>query len=459
MAVTQALAAYVKDMRYEDIPEKAIDLAKMAFSDYVAVTIAGRDEEGPRILKEFIVEQGGIPECSVPGYNLKTTAAYAAMLMGTMGHVLDYDDVGYTMRGHPSVVIAPVIWALGDKYDITGRKALEAFLVGFEAGALIGKYTMAAKPYANSWHATKQVGVLCAAVTAGKILDLTVDQIRVALGIASSMSGGLKQNFGTMTKSFHAGIAVHDGVIAALLAQKGFTADLNILEAEFGLRSAFQSGDPPTEEAIIEMMEKKWWDILSGGGLALKKSPACYLGHHGIDAVIDLAVKEDINPEDVESLTIDAPEYVIRGLFYHDPQTGLEGKFSMEFFAAVALADRKAGLAQFTTEKVQALKPLMKRVTAVTLEKETKLTTARENHATAIFKLKDGRELRNTVRNPRGHPENPLTWEEFSAKYAECVGLHFCDEDVKKSEKLLRNLEDVAHFKDIAAILAKDNKK
>ena len=452
MALTEALANYIADMRYENIPEQVADLAKMAICDFLGVAMAGRDLEGPRMVKEFVLEQRGFAECSIPGHGFKTSAQLSALLSGTMGHVLDYDDVAFVMRGHSGVIVMPVIWALGDKYNITGKRAIEAFLVGFEVGAYIGKYVMAAKPGAASWHYTKQVGVLCAAATAAKIMGLTVAQTRVALGIAGSMSGGLKQNFGTMSKSLHAGLAAHDGIVAAMFAKKGFTADMNIIEAEQGLRSAFQSGEPPTEEVVIDMINSGFWDITSGGGIGFKMHPACYGGHNAMDAAIQLAERENINPDDVESILVEASESSMRGLFHHDPKTGLEGKFSLEFCVAVALSDRKAGLAQFTDERVPSLVPLMKKVKLKSYEK---LVADRENYQKVEITMKDGRVFTNTCEYPFGHPDNPVSWDGLLDKYRECVSLHFPQEDVAKSEEILVNLEKMEQFRELVTVFAK----
>ena len=452
MAITQALAEFVMNIKYESIPEEAVNIAKKSICDFFAVAIAGKELEGPRILKEYILEQGGAFDCSVPGHGFKTSAPFSALLSGTMGHVLDYDDVAYTMRGHPSVVIVPVIWALGDKYNISGKQAIEAFMAGFEGITHIVNYTMPDRANADSWHSTKQLGVFCATITAAKILDLTQDQIRTALSFAGTMSGGLRQNFGTMTKSFHAGSAAHDGIMAAILAKKGFSADMNIFEAEYGFRSAFHAGEPLDEEAVLEMMKEDNWDIISSGGITIKMCPACGGTHKGMNAVLELVKRENIQPEDVESITIELQDYILNNLFIHEPETGLEGKFSMEFVAAAALKDRKAGVAQFTDEKVAELKPLMEKVFLKTAVKHEPFV---DNTATAEIKMKDGRVFTNTVKHHRGHAKNPLTWEELLEKYEDCVSLYFSKEDVAESSELLRNLEQLGQFKTLVRILAK----
>jgi 2-methylcitrate dehydratase PrpD len=133
MAITKVLADYVSNMHYDNIPKEAVNLAKMTLCDYLAVTVAGADFDGPRLVKEYVLERGGAAESSAPTCGFKTSAPLAALLSGTMGHILDYDDVAFTTKAHGAVMIAPVIWALGDKYNITGKRAIELFWLNLRA--------------------------------------------------------------------------------------------------------------------------------------------------------------------------------------------------------------------------------------------------------------------------------------------------------------------------------------
>ena len=455
MGMTQALAKYIVNLQYDNIPAEVVDMAKMVMCDFVGVAIAGREYDGPKRLKEYILERGGAEECSVLGHGFKTTLPMSALLGGTMGHVLDYDDVHSTMRGHGSIVVAPVIWALGDKYNITGKRAIEAFIAGWETAAYIGKYTLSTSGGGvGAWHSTKQIGALSAAMTAAKLLDLNEDQTRSAIGIASSMAGGLTANFGSMTKSLHAGLCAHDGIVAALLAKKDFTANANILEVDFGYQHAFVGGDRPAAEPIIALMESgTFWDI-TAGSLAFKMHPACYCGHCTIGAMIELAQSEDINPDDVESICIEAEEFIFRILQIHEPKVGLEGKFCIEFQAAAALTDRKVGLAQFTDENVVRFGPMMKKV-------KTRVSSKpgpggiMGTSATVEVTMKDGRVLTNTKCHPLGNAENPINWDQLLEKYQECVSLYYTDEDVSRSAEILKDLDKLDGFRKLSEIFTK----
>jgi 2-methylcitrate dehydratase PrpD len=234
-----------------------------------------------------------------------------------------------------------------------------------------------------------------------------------------------------MTKSLHAGICAHDGIEAALLAKKGFTSNPNVLEAEFGFRNAFVGGNPSPEEPIIEMMNNGQWDIATES-LAFKMYPACYCGHCTIGAMIELSKRENINPEEVESICIEAEEFIFRILQVHNP---------------------KVGLASFTDEKVKEMAPLMKKVTTRVSAKGSGGIMG--TSATVEVKLKDGRLLTNTLSYPLGNANNPINWDQLFEKYRECVSLHYSSEDVSKSEKILRNLEQLDQFQRIVEIFSK----
>jgi len=447
MGLTEAVANHVVNIQYDNIPEEAVNRVKMLLCDFLGVAIAGREYEGPLILKAYIEEQGCIAESSVPGYTIRTSAPYSALLCGTMGHVLDYDDVAHTTNGHSSVVLAPVVWALGDKYDISGKKAIEAFLAGFEGAALVGAYIKSVKPKPGIWHATRQIGIIGSAITAAKIMDLSADQIRMALGIVASMSGGFMQNFGTMTKSFHAGLSAHDGIFAAGLAKKGFTSNMNILEIRNGYRDAFQPEGEKTEEDILTLINTGVVDLASGGGVTFKRYPSCFGTHLAIYATLDLAFREDIKADDVESVVVKAQEWVSEVPHIREPKAGLEGKFSIEFTVAAALTDRKVTMAHFTDEMVKRLEPLTKKVVRVVDEPSE---TPRSAPQTVTITMKNGKVFTHSISGL-----SPVLWDELVDKYRDCMSPFFSKDDVVKSEDIIRNLENLGHFKDLVSILAK----
>ena len=452
--LTTEIAKYVADLKYENVPEEAVEITKMIFCDFLGVVLAGKNEEVSLILKEYVLEQGGVQECSVPGYGFKTNPSLSTLLCGTMGHALDYDDVAYSISGHSAVVLCPVIWALGDKYNITGKQAIEAFLAGFEGAAFVGKFLRSEQRRGNIWHMTKALGVLASTLAAAKIMNLTPDQIRSALGIAATLSGGLMANFGTMGKPFHAGSAAHDGILAATLAQKSFLSHMDILESERGFRRIFVPEGGLPEESIVELIHNGEWDIVSGGGVGIKLYPSCGGTHKSIHAAIELAKQEDINPEEVESVIIKTPAWVFSVAHHTEPKTGLQGKFSIEFTVAAALVDRQVTMDHFTDEKIKELAPLMKKVRREPTESASN-TNVHDVAATAVITMKDGRVFTHTTRHQKGHPKNPLTWDALFEKYRSCVARHVSGEDIAASEDILFRLEELDRFKSLVSIFSK----
>ena len=453
MAITKALAEFASNLNFKDISNQAVNTAKVSICDFIACAIAGRDVDASVKVKEYILEQGGAQDCSIPAQGFRTNAQFSALLCGTMGHALDFDDGNSVMRIHPGVAITPVIWALGDKYNISGECAIEAYLAGFEVGAYISLFTMSPS-IIGPWHPTKQLGVMCAAVSAAKIMDLTVPQIRAALGIAASMSGGLKQNYGTMTKPLHPGLSARDGIIAATLAKKGFSADINIIEAEFGFGNTFRAGETMSEEAVLDLLNKNISDgiFFADKGNGIKQSPACGSTHKAMNVIIDLANREDIKPEDVESIIVEGEDYILSDLFAHEPKTPLEAKFSMEFVAAVAISKRKVGLSEFTEEMIKEMEPLMKKVSS----RVVSLTKVFADHSQTVhIKLVDGRTLTNSSTNLSSIAKRPLPWDELLQKYSDCTSSYLSKQDAIKSGELLRNIENMTEFRTLVEIVAK----
>ncbi len=227
MGVTERFARFVVDTSYEDIPPEAIRIAKEISLDCLGTTLAGYVDPVGKAITKIVRDLGGTPECTVIGAGFKTSSAQAALANGTMAHALDFDDMGLSM-GHPSVPVLPVILALGEKMHLTGRDILTAHLIGFEVEGKLGYGSQ--ELYSRGWHSTGVLGVMGAAAAAAKMLKLNMEQTRMAFGIAASHAAAVKPNMGSMTKPLHAGNAARGGIMAALLAKEGYTAEPSIIE-------------------------------------------------------------------------------------------------------------------------------------------------------------------------------------------------------------------------------------
>ena len=200
------MASFIAQTDYEDLPSKAIEVSKDAILDCIGVSLAGSQEEVSRILLPMLEELGGHPVAGVIGGSLRSSPVLASLANGVMAHALDYDDVSDSWIGHPSTVLVPAILATAERCKSSGKEVLTAYVTGFEVGAKLG-IALGQDHYAKGWHNTSTLGSLAGAAAVAKLLKLDVQQIQMALGIAASLAGGLRENFGTMTKPLHAGNA------------------------------------------------------------------------------------------------------------------------------------------------------------------------------------------------------------------------------------------------------------
>ena len=454
MDTTKKIAEYIVGITFNEIPQKVISFAKQCILDCLGVALAGSTSPAVKIVNKLVKELEGKPEAVVWGCRFRSSVLMAAFVNGIMAHFLDYDDDSSSIEGHPSAILVPVVLSIGDKMRISGKDALVAYIAGLETEIKIGRGINVGH-YEKGWHATATLGTLGAAVAAAKILKLNIDQIRTAIGIAASEAAGLRQNFGTMTKSFHAGNAARSGILAALLANKGFTADKNILEAQFGFCKLFSKDNKYDLNKMTENLGKLSGIILPD--ISLKPYPSCRCSHSAIDAMLDIVNKYNICPDEVEKIEVKTCRLNSLVLTKHNPKTGLEGKFSMEFCVAIAFLEKQVGLSQFTDEKVQNKKTqsLMKKVNMV-VEPSLQDVEERENMylpSIVAVKIKNSKEYIKRVDIPKGHPLAPLSRQELVDKYQKCVEGVLSIYDSEQLIELVENIENVNDIRKLTNIL------
>jgi 2-methylcitrate dehydratase PrpD len=239
---TAGVAEFIVKSRWEDCPPEAVEAARRAILDCLGVMLAGAVEPPARIIQRIAEAEGGAPLATVVGAGRRTGATWAALANGTAAHALDYDDTNFAMMGHPSAPVLSAALAAGELALADGRSLVHAFLLGFEVETTLAE-VVNPPHYYRGWHATCTLGTLGAAAAAARLLGLDAAQTRVALGVAASQASGLKENFGTMTKPFHAGHAARSGVLAALMAREGWTASEQALEGPQGFFAVLGAGD------------------------------------------------------------------------------------------------------------------------------------------------------------------------------------------------------------------------
>jgi len=433
---TETLADLSVRIRYGDLPQEVVSKGKECILDTLGCMLAGCKGAEAAILLKYVEEAGGRPEATIIGFGMKTNTPNAALVNGTLGHVLDFDDSQHSLMGHPSVVILPAVLSLGEKMKSSGEAILEAFILGFEVTCKIGR-GLNPKLYNNGWHATSVIGTLGASVAAGKLLGLDSRKMASALGLSASLACGLRENFGTMTKPFHAGKAAESGVLSALLVKKGFTASPQILEAKRGFAATF-SGTFDLNR-VVDCFGNPF-EIVSPG-VHLKPYPSCLETHSIIEAALFLVESHDIHPEDVELVECGIAPLAVDILIHRNPQTGLQGKFSAPYAVTTALLHRKASLEQFTDQAVrdaraQAMNQKVNVVARPELEKGVQ-------SAIVTIRLKNGQEFTRRVDITSGHPERSMSLDQIIEKYRSCAGSVIKQENVEESIKKILRFEEL----------------
>ncbi len=456
MDVTRVLAGYVADLTYERIPEQARRVARRALIDTIGCAIAGSGEPAAQLALAMGREDGGNPRSTVvfAGRSggtgaLKLPPANAAMINAIAGHALDYDDVN-TM-GHPSVPVVFTALAAAEDAGASGRELLAAYVAGVETETKINR-AFGESHYLHGWHSTSTLGVFGAAAAAAKTYRLNADQIAMAFGIAASQACGLRRNFGTMTKPFHPGHASWAGLTAARLARAGFTADESILDSPQGYFPVFSAGAYDAARAVGEI--DKW--ALITPGLSVKKYPCCYCTHASIDAALTLKERFRIDPAMVTAVRAELSPFYLSPLIHHRPQSGLEGKFSIEYTVAAALFDSKVVLKSFTDEMVQlgAVRQLLERVSS--RSHNVKGEGVQGTFARLTIELNDGSHLVEEVVEPRGGAGNPMSDEEIAAKFVDCWQFNgnAPNDDAERTLAMLWEVDGLNDLADLARNLA-----
>ena len=441
-APTKMLCAHLASARYADLTPAAVREARRGMLDWMGCALAGSTHPTIGKLLCVLKEIGGRPLATVIGHDLKLGLLDAALANGQMGHVLDLDDTH--MDGvvlHASSPVLATLFALAERAPVSGAELMLAYAVGFEAGVRTGR----ASPghHTGGWHPTGTLGSIAAGVAAGKFLNLDGQRLNYAMGIAATQAAGMQLNRGTSCKSFHAGKAASNGVLAALLAQSGFDSSQEIVEGKKGFCHIYSDTAEPGQ--LVAGLGQAW--MIEGNG---HKPYACgILLHALIDAVIALRqhAVADMSTLDEIVLQVHPQALTVSGIT--EPATGLQAKFSALHSAAVAFADGAAGIAQYTDAKavdtgIVALRRKIKLVANESLRKDEALATLTAGGAR--------HELH--IEHASGTVVNPMTdsaiKEKFKANSIPIVG----EERASRICDMVWSLERQTDVRDLIALMA-----
>jgi len=404
VTATKTLCTHLAAARFGDLSDAARREARRGVLDWIGCALAGSGHAEITTLLDVLREAGGRPQATVLGRGMKLGLLDAPLANGQMGHLLDYDDTH--MGGvvlHTSSPVLAALFALTERAPVSGADLMLAYAVGFEAGVRAGR--TAPGHHKGGWHLTGTLGSIAAGVAAGRLLKLDGQRLTYAMGIAATQAAGMQQNRGTMCKSFHAGKAASNGVLAALLAERGFDSTQEIIEGKRGFSRIYSDTAAP-EELNAGLGN---WLIESNG----HKPYACGVVLHPlIDAVIALRGRAGIDPAAVDEISLRVHPLVLSITGVVEPSSGLQSKFSLRHSAAVALIDGAAGTAQYSDAKAKdpATAALRRKVTAVADE------TLRRDEAHAAITV-SGKRHEVHIPHASGTAGNPMSDQAIEAKF------------------------------------------
>lgn len=422
--LTAQVADFVSAVRFKDLPERAVEAARIGIVDCMGVMLAGSRDEAVRIVASMVSESlqnDAAPE--IPS-DRPLAPADAALVNGVAAHVLDYDDVA--LAGHPSAVLVPAILAEGYALGSSGEDVLAAYAAGYEVWALLVDIEPG-QLHNRGFHPTAVLGTLATTAACAHLHGLDSEKASHAIAIGASLASGLVANFGTMTKSFQAGRAAQSGVIAARLAAKGFTGSPDVLEHQTGFARALSpSGKPDLDRENVGLGAIWRLPVI---GINVKRYPTCYATHRSIDAMIGLAKDYDLQSDTVKEIRVRTGKTQLLMLRNSNPRTALEAKFSMQFALASALLRRNVGLNEVTNSFVAMpeIRDLMDKVSCTTTDETmTDLPFAPYDQVSVV--LKDGTVLDHPpVTHAKGSWLLPLTKAELREKFMECAAVAISD--------------------------------
>jgi len=445
---TELVAKFITSLKFEDLPEIAVRYAVDAITDCVGVTLVGsREPLAQHLLAIMTNKKSSTGAAYLFGSKRKAGWAEAALYNGSLAHAIDYDDTSHPAHAHPSCHLVPVLFSLGEYTKANGRVLITAYVVGLEIIGKLGR-ALNISHYVKGWHATSTFGALAAAAAGAKLLNLDFQRAKRALGIAASTACGIRANFGTMTKPLHAGLAAHNGVLAALLAEKGFTAAEDVLENRSGYLEVFSGAEPPKLEVFSQLGNPL--EITTEYGLALKPFPSCGATHTPIEAALEIS--KEIDAEEVREVVVGVNELALNIVVYTDPQTPLQGKFSIHFCVAAALVKKEVNRATFS-EDVLKDPAVRQMIGKIKLQVDERVRHNTEFGSVVTVTCASGRKVERYVKLAKGKPERWMSREELFTKFLDCSQEVLGKEKAESAFKSLQSIEEVGSIKEIIGLL------
>jgi 2-methylcitrate dehydratase PrpD len=456
-ATTREVADFIQGTGFSEIPAGVVELGKKSILDGLGLALSGSVAKSGELVRLHLQSLSlGSGPATVIRSNLKVAPRFAAFANGVGIHADDYDDTQlavapdrvYGLLTHPTAPALPSALAMGEATGASGRDVMLAYHLGVEVECKIAE-AINPRHYQTGFHATATCGTFASAAAASKLMKLDVETTLRALSVAGSQSAGLRENFGTMTKPFHAGRSSESGVVAAEFAAMGWTAAPTILEAPRGFFSA--AGGGYDENAIIGKLGAPW--TFAEPGVSIKPHPSGSLTHPGMTEMLRLIRDNGIRADQVRRVRVGTNSNMPNALIHHRPRNELQAKFSMEFCMAILLIEGRAGLNEFVDEVV--LRPdVQSMIEKVDFLIDERAEAAGYHKMTTYIdiELDGGRTISGMADFGKGSPAHPMSYDEVAQKFRECA--EFARWDSGRAEDVVRMVRDLENISEIGRLTA-----
>lgn len=449
--LVEVIAEFVVSEKFETLPPETVEKAKEFALDVIGCMIGSSKRPQINILTEVLMAEGGNPRSSVVAHGFKTSMMNAALLNGTSGHALDFDDDHREGTMHPSVAVFPAVFAVGENRGATGKDFLLSYILGLEVMIRIGE-SFLGKSYYQGFHPTGTCGVFGAAASCAKVMGFDALRTKYALGIAGSFAAGTQEctGEGAWQKPLQAGHPAMGGVLAASLAEKRYIGSGTVLDGKDGLIRALSFKDQFDYGRITETLGKKW-EMKDN---SIKMYACCRFSGPVFDCALDL-YRQGVRSNNVKRVVAKVGDFSVKMLCNPieqklRPVTHVDAQFSLPWAIATAICKNKGGIDEFGMEALKDAEVLaVAEKVAWELDPAAEAMYPKAYPATLIAELKDGRILQAHVDYPKGDPENPATKEEIISKFHSLTSKYL---DKEKRDKIISTVNHLEEIKNIAEL-------
>jgi len=437
---TKSLAKFAAELEFNKIPENILNYLKLLFLDGVGCCIHGNTLEWTKTLEEVVTNKEDYNQCSIIGTNKKTTLLNAVLINSTAGHGFESDDIHRESILHPNSIVVPVSINVAEKIgNINGKKFLTSVVAGYEVATRIGS-AAGTELLLRGFHPQGTHGTIAAAITAGKLMDFSTDQMVHAIGIAGSLGAGLMAaQEGAMVKRLHSGRAAQAGVLAAQLSAKNFTGIQNIVEADYGGFLSSFSGKNDFNRSIRNLYKE--WECMNTG---IKPYASVTSIHTALDCLKNIMEKNNISVKNIKNIKakISHPTYVHCAWNYKNHNI-TSAQMNIYYGLALIALEGELFVNQFSKDKISNPEILnfMKKITAEVDPKIESLGHEFRHMATVELTTNDNKKFNHTEKYRKGSPENPLTKDQIISKFKSLASYSYDETQVSKIKEKIENIE------------------